>query len=133
MSSPIGKRTKLFLTADVHFAPFKSSINVYNTHANLIASVWALLGHHLTYEDSFFVYLTLAHALEYIVELVMIFVGMPRGYGRVKTLTDAKESAFQFSNMVGVLALWESIQTGIVAISQFGELFNPITKPFQRC
>ena len=70
------------------------------THANLIASVGAvdiLLGHHPTYEDSFLVYIPsfpciypLAHVLEYIIELVMIFVGMRSGYIRVKTpLTDA--------------------------------------------
>ena len=39
MSSPMVKRTKLFLTAYVHFAPIKSSINVCNTHANFFASV----------------------------------------------------------------------------------------------
>ena len=48
------------------------------------------LSHHLIYEDSFFVYPPLAHALEYIVELVMIFVGMPRSYGCVKTFTDVR-------------------------------------------
>ena len=59
-----GERTKLFLTNIIHFAPFKSSVNVYNTHANLIASVGDFFGHHLTYEDSFFVYLPLAHAVD---------------------------------------------------------------------
>jgi long-subunit acyl-CoA synthetase (AMP-forming) len=40
----------------------------------------------ITYEDSFLIYLPLTHVLEYIGELVMIFVGMPCGYGgRVKT------------------------------------------------
>ena len=95
------------------------------THANLIASVGAvnlLLGHHLTYDDSYLAYLPLAHVLEYIVELVLIFVGMPCGYGRVKTLTDASVrnckgdiSALRPSIMVGVPAVWETIRKGIVA------------------
>ena len=95
------------------------------THANLIASVGAvklLIGHHLTYDDNFLAYLPLAHVLEYIVELVMIFVGMPCGYGRVKTLTDASVrnckgdiSAFRPSIMVGVPAVWETIRKGIIA------------------
>ena len=95
------------------------------THANLVASVGAvylLLGHHLTYEDTFLAYLPLAHVLEYIVELVMIFVGMPCGYGRVKTLTDASVrncrgdiAAFRPSIMVGVPAVWESIRKGVIA------------------
>jgi long-chain acyl-CoA synthetase len=57
--------------------------------------------------------------LEYIVELVMIFVGMPCGYGRVKTLTDASVkgdiSAFRPSIMVGVPTVWETIRKGIIA------------------
>ncbi|KAF8800344.1 long-chain-fatty-acid-CoA-ligase [Phlegmacium glaucopus] len=95
------------------------------THANLIASVGAvyhLLGHHFTYDDSFLAYLPLAHVLEYIVELVMIFIGMPCGYGRVKTLTDASVrnckgdiSALRPSIMVGVPAVWETIRKGIIA------------------
>lgn len=47
------------------------------THANLIASVGAvniILGHHPIYEDNFLVYVHLAHVLEYMVELIMIFV-----------------------------------------------------------
>ena len=95
------------------------------THANLIASVGAvnlLLGHHFTHEDSFLAYLPLAHVLEYIVELVMIFIGMPCGYGRVKTLTDDSVrnckgdiGAFRPSIMVGVPAVWEAIRKGILA------------------
>ncbi|PFH48184.1 hypothetical protein AMATHDRAFT_66061 [Amanita thiersii Skay4041] len=95
------------------------------THDNLIASVGAvykLLGHHLTPEDTFLAYLPLAHVLEYIVELIMIFVGIPSGYGRVKTLTDASVrnckgdiSAFRPSIMVGVPAVWETIRKGILS------------------
>ncbi|KJA24888.1 hypothetical protein HYPSUDRAFT_183200 [Hypholoma sublateritium FD-334 SS-4] len=94
------------------------------THANLIASVgsvYHLLGHHLTYDDSYLAYLPLAHVLEYIVEMCMLFVGMPSGYGRVKTLTDASVrnckgdiAAFRPSIMVGVPAVWETIRKGIL-------------------
>ncbi|TFK36168.1 long-chain-fatty-acid-CoA-ligase [Crucibulum laeve] len=95
------------------------------THRNLIASVGAvyvLLGHHLTYADSYLAYLPLAHVLEYIVEMIMFFVGMPSGYGRVKTLTDASVrgckgdiSEFKPSIMVGVPAVWEQIRKGILS------------------
>ncbi len=94
------------------------------THANLIASVgsvYHLLGHHLTYDDSYLAYLPLAHVLEYIVEMCMLFVGMPSGYGRVKTLTDASVrnckgdiATFRPSIMVGVPAVWETIRKGIL-------------------
>jgi len=94
------------------------------THANLVASVggvYYLLGHHLTPNDTFLAYLPLAHVLEYIVELIMLFVGVPSGYGRVKTLTDASVrnckgdiSAFRPSIMVGVPAVWETIRKGIL-------------------
>ncbi|KAF9461401.1 long-chain-fatty-acid-CoA-ligase [Collybia nuda] len=94
------------------------------THANLIASVGAvftLLGHHFSYDDAYLAYLPLAHVLEYIVEMSMLFIGMPSGYGRVKTLTDASVrnckgdiSAFRPSIMVGVPAVWETIRKGIL-------------------
>lgn len=95
------------------------------SHANLVASVGAvihLLGHHFTPEDSFLAYLPLAHVLEYIVELIMLFVGMPAGYGRVKTLTDASVrnckgdiAAFRPTILIGVPAVWETIRKGILA------------------
>ncbi|KAJ7750931.1 long-chain-fatty-acid-CoA-ligase [Mycena maculata] len=94
------------------------------THANLVASVGAvytLLGHHLTPQDAYLAYLPLAHILEYIVELCMLFVGMPSGFGRIKTLTDASVrncegdiKCFRPSIMVGVPAVWETIRKGIV-------------------
>ncbi|KAJ6626078.1 long-chain-fatty-acid-CoA-ligase [Mycena sp. CBHHK59/15] len=94
------------------------------THANLVASVGAvrtLLGHHLTMDDAYLAYLPLAHILEYIVELCMLFVGMPTGFGRVKTLTDASVrhcdgdiKCFRPSIMVGVPAVWETIRKGII-------------------
>ncbi|KAJ7730198.1 acetyl-CoA synthetase-like protein [Mycena metata] len=94
------------------------------THANLVASVGAvytLLGHHLTPDDPYLAYLPLAHILEYIVELCMLFVGMPTRFGRIKTLTDASVrhcdgdiKEFRPSVMVGVPAVWETIRKGIV-------------------
>jgi hypothetical protein len=39
---------------------------------------------HLTPEDTYLAYLPLAHILEYVVELIMLFVGMPTGFGGVK-------------------------------------------------
>ncbi|KAG6816768.1 hypothetical protein H0H93_007779 [Arthromyces matolae] len=95
------------------------------THGNLVASIGAVyyhIGHHLSYDDSYLAYLPLAHVLEYIVELIILFVGMPAGYGRVKTLTDASVrnckgdlSAFRPSILVGVPAVWETIRKGILA------------------
>ncbi|THU86311.1 long-chain-fatty-acid-CoA-ligase [Dendrothele bispora CBS 962.96] len=95
------------------------------THSNLVASigaVYTLLGHHLTQQDTYLAYLPLAHVLEYIVELIMIFVGMTSGYGRVKTLTDASVrncrgdlAEFKPSIMVGVPAVWETIRKGIIS------------------
>ncbi|KAJ7748044.1 hypothetical protein B0H16DRAFT_1849672 [Mycena metata] len=100
------------------------------THANLVASVGAvytLLGHHLTPDDAYLAYLPLAHILEYIVELCMLFVGMPTGFGRIKTLTDASGrhcdgdiKEFRLSVMVGVPAVWETIRKGIVGKVQAG-------------
>ncbi|KAM6493472.1 long-chain-fatty-acid-CoA-ligase [Amanita muscaria] len=95
------------------------------THSNLIASVGAireLLGHHLTVDDTFLAFLPLAHVLEYIVEVILLFVGVTTCYGRVKTLTDASVrnckgdiAAFRPSIMVGVPAVWETIRKGILA------------------
>ncbi|KAL0062754.1 long-chain fatty acid-CoA ligase [Marasmius tenuissimus] len=95
------------------------------SHGNLVASigaVYVLLGHHLTYDDSYLAYLPLAHVLEYIVETIMLFVGMPIGYGRVKTLTDASVrkckgdiATFRPSIMCGVPAVWETIRKGILS------------------
>ncbi|KAF9529910.1 long-chain-fatty-acid-CoA-ligase [Crepidotus variabilis] len=94
------------------------------THANLVASVGSvktLLGHHLLPDDSFLAYLPLAHVLEFIVETCLMFIGLPLGYGRVKTLTDASVrnckgdlSAFKPTIMVGVPAVWETIRKGIL-------------------
>ncbi|KAF7343931.1 Long-chain-fatty-acid-CoA ligase [Mycena venus] len=56
----------------------------YACESDCVAAVYTLLGHHLTPEDAYLAYLPLAHILEYIVELIMLFVGMPTGFGGVK-------------------------------------------------
>lgn len=95
------------------------------THSNLIAALGAiyhLLGQHLKPTDAYLAYLPLAHILEFIVELALFFVGMPFGYGRVKTLTDQSVRnclgdirAFRPTVMVGVPAVWEMIRKGIIS------------------
>lgn len=95
------------------------------THANLVASVGAtsiLLKPILNGDDTFLAYLPLAHILEFIAELTMLFVGVKTGYGRVKTLTDASVRnclgdmrAFAPSIMIGVPAVWETIRKGILS------------------
>jgi len=95
------------------------------THANLVASVGGvmkLFQRHVGPEDRYLAYLPLAHVLEYIVELITFFVGMPTCYGRVKTLTDASVrnckgdlATCQPTIMTGVPAVWENIRKGITA------------------
>jgi long-chain acyl-CoA synthetase len=95
------------------------------THGNVIASVGAIyqfLGHHISKDDTFLAYLPLAHILEYIVELIVFFIGMKTGYGRVKTLIDSSVRqckgdlvTFRPTFMVGVPAVWEQIRKGIVS------------------
>lgn len=55
----------------------------------VVASVWTLLYEYLSSKDSYLAFLPLAHILEFVVENSFIFAGLPVGYGRVKTLTDA--------------------------------------------
>jgi len=60
--------------------------------------------------------------LEFIVELAMFFVGIPLGYGNVKTLTDTSMRncfgdirTFKPTIMTGVPAVWELIRKGIAS------------------
>ncbi|KAJ7742395.1 hypothetical protein B0H14DRAFT_3515119 [Mycena olivaceomarginata] len=46
-----------------------------------VGTVYTLLGHHLTPKDMYLAYLLLTHILEYIIELIILFVGMPTGFG----------------------------------------------------
>lgn len=100
------------------------------TNGNLVASIGAvrtLLGQHFLPGDTFLAYLPLAHILEYIVEMCMLFLGLTTGFGRVKTLTDASVrncqgdiAAFKPSIMIGVPAVWELIRKGIIGKVQAG-------------
>jgi long-chain acyl-CoA synthetase len=94
-------------------------------HSNLMAvlgGVYKLLRHHLKPDDTFLAFLPLAHILEYVVELVLLSVGMTFGYGKIKTLTDSSVRnckgdlrEFRPSVMVGVPAIWETIKKGVLA------------------
>ncbi|KIY67621.1 long-chain-fatty-acid-CoA-ligase [Cylindrobasidium torrendii FP15055 ss-10] len=95
------------------------------THHNLVSSVGAvyvLLGHHLTQDDTYIAYLPLAHVLEYIVQLSMLFAGVHVGFAGVKTLTDQSVrnckgdiAELRPTIMVGVPAVWEMIRKGVLA------------------
>lgn len=54
-----------------------------------VGSVWTLLYDVFNKDDTYLAFLPLAHILEFVVENSFVFAGMPIGYGRVKTLTDA--------------------------------------------
>ncbi|KAK0519237.1 long-chain fatty acid-CoA ligase [Tilletia horrida] len=109
------------------------------THSNLIAALGGiklLLVDYLRPDDTYIAYLPLAHILEFIVECAMIFMGIPMGYAKVKTLTQASVKncdgdlkAFAPSLMVGVPAVWEMVRKGVLAkVNQAGgikkSLFN---------
>ncbi|WVF71214.1 hypothetical protein IAT40_006014 [Kwoniella sp. CBS 6097] len=94
------------------------------THRNVVSaigSVWTLLYEYLTPKDAYLAFLPLAHILEFVVENSFVFAGLPIGYGRVKTLTDASVreckgdiAEFRPTIMVGVPAVWELIRKGIL-------------------
>ena len=94
------------------------------THSNLMAALggaYKLLKHQLRPDDTFLAFLPLAHIMEYVVELILLSVGMTFGYGRVKTLTDTSVRnckgdfrEFRPSIMVGVPAIWETIKKGVL-------------------
>ena len=94
------------------------------THSNLMAvlgGVYKHLKHNIKPDDTFLAFLPLAHIMEYVVELILLSVGMTFGYGRVKTLTDASVRnckgdlrEFRPSIMVGVPAIWETIRKGVL-------------------
>ncbi|WVQ81778.1 hypothetical protein IAT38_003903 [Cryptococcus sp. DSM 104549] len=107
------------------------------SHGNVvaaIASVWTLLYELLTAKDSYLAFLPLAHILEFVVENSFVFAGLPIGYGRVKTLTDASVreckgdiAEFKPTIMVGVPAVWELIRKGILTkVDQAGALKKSI-------
>ena len=107
------------------------------THSNLMAvlgGVYMHLKHNIRPGDTFLAFLPLAHIMEYVVELILLSVGMTFGYGRVKTLTDASVRnckgdlrEFRPSIMVGVPAIWETIRKGVLAqVNQGGVIKKAI-------
>ncbi|WVN87664.1 uncharacterized protein L203_102850 [Cryptococcus depauperatus CBS 7841] len=107
------------------------------THGNVVsavASIWTLLYEFLTAKDAYLAFLPLAHILEFAVENAFVFAGLPIGYGRVKTLTDASVreckgdiTEFRPTIMVGVPAVWELIRKGILTkVDQAGGLKKSI-------
>lgn len=94
-------------------------------HSNLTAAVASLdlvMGPHTYPDERYLAYLPLAHILEFVTELNLIYQGALIGYGRVKTLTDASVRnckgdmvAFEPTALIGVPAVWEMIKKGIVA------------------
>jgi len=93
------------------------------THENILSAVgaiWHLLYELLDDDDTYLAFLPLAHILEFVVEMAWIYAGLPIGYGRVKTLTEASVREchgdlieFKPSIIVGVPAVWELIRKGI--------------------
>ncbi|KIM26596.1 hypothetical protein M408DRAFT_25303 [Serendipita vermifera MAFF 305830] len=96
-----------------------------------LGGIVAMLGHVFVPEtDTFLAFLPCAHILEYIVEILMQFVGCTIGYGRIKTLTDASVRGclgdlreFKPTIMIGVPAIWETIRKGIITkVSKMGSI-----------
>ena len=92
-----------------------------------VSAIHFLLIKVLTPDMSYIAYLPLAHIFEFVVELAMIYHGVPVGYGSVKTLTDASMRnclgdmrTFKPTIMVGVPAVWEQIRKGILTKVQEG-------------
>ncbi|SCZ97936.1 BZ3500_MvSof-1268-A1-R1_Chr3-3g06468 [Microbotryum saponariae] len=109
------------------------------TNANIIAAIGGAetLLHDLTTPDARYIaFLPLAHIFEMAVEMTLLYVGIPIGYGTVKTLTDTSVRncagdirAFKPTIMCGVPAVWELIRKGIMAKVKAGggvkqKLFN---------
>lgn len=100
------------------------------THANIIAAMGAaeyLVADFLSEGKHLYIgFLPLAHVLEFIVEFIMIALGIPIGYGSMRTLMndsvcgpngqgkgvgDLKE--LKPTIMAGVPAVWEKIRKGV--------------------
>lgn len=100
------------------------------THANIIAAMGAaqyLVIEFLENENHSYVgFLPLAHVLEFIVELLMVSLGIPIGYASIRTLMndfvtgangegkgEGDLKALKPTIMAGVPAVWEKIKKGV--------------------
>lgn len=98
---------------------------VCHNHSSLIAgvgSVKIIFGHHFVKGNVYLAYLPLAHALEFMVELCAIFLGVTMGYGTARTLSDSGVKnclgdikTLRPTIMFGVPAVWENIRKGILS------------------
>ncbi|GAA5879725.1 hypothetical protein JCM1840_006838 [Sporobolomyces johnsonii] len=99
-----------------------------------VAGVITLLGELITPDARFIAYLPLAHIFEFTVEMTLLYVGIPMGFGNVKTLTDTSVRhcvgdirAFRPTIMTGVPAVWELIRKGILGkVTSGGRLKSSI-------
>ncbi|GAA5961406.1 hypothetical protein JCM21900_004900 [Sporobolomyces salmonicolor] len=107
------------------------------TNGNIVAcvaGVITLLGELITPDARFIAYLPLAHIFEFTVEMTLLYVGIPMGFGNVKTLTDTSVRhcvgdirAFKPTIMTGVPAVWELIRKGILSkVTSGGRLKSSI-------
>ncbi|GAA5853975.1 hypothetical protein JCM8547_008176 [Rhodosporidiobolus lusitaniae] len=100
------------------------------TNANVVAVVAgtkALVEECITPEARYIAFLPLAHIFEFAVELTILYVGVPMGYGTVKTLSDLSVKncvgdirAWEPTVMVGVPQVWEQIRKGVIAKASAG-------------
>ncbi|KAK4700523.1 hypothetical protein P7C70_g5726, partial [Phenoliferia sp. Uapishka_3] len=97
-----------------------SNRNILST----VAGLEIMLGNVLANPDEhgFLAYLPLAHIFEFAAELSMLYLGIPMGYGTIKTLTDTSVRncvgdirCFKPTILDGVPAVWELIAKGIVS------------------
>lgn len=102
------------------------------THRNVTAGMAgadSCVAHVITPDDVFLAYLPQAHILEFVVENLCILWGACLGYGSPRTLTDISVrnckgdiGELRPTIMIGVPAVWETVQKGIVANVSKGSL-----------
>ncbi|KAL7308645.1 hypothetical protein PS15m_011824 [Mucor circinelloides] len=100
------------------------------TNANIIAATGAaeylVIELIENYDHSYIGFLPLAHVLEFLVEFIMISMGVPIGYGSIRTLMndfvcgpngegkgEGDLKALKPTIMAGVPAVWEKIKKGV--------------------
>ncbi|KAI8383027.1 membrane dipeptidase-domain-containing protein [Blakeslea trispora] len=116
------------------------------THTNIIAAMGAaeylvieLLAHG---NHSYIGFLPLAHVLEFLVEFIMVSLGIPIGYGSIRTLMndsvcgpngegkgEGDLKALRPTIMAGVPAVWEKIKKGVE--SQLDKQHWTVKKAFE--